>query len=193
MPNWCDNTLHITHENPEMMKKVIDAWNSGEFFQTMRPCPQELIDTSAGYGGETEEQQENERRELANLEKYGYKNWYNWRLNNWGTKWDIGLDSDLDNHAQGGDNDMFVYFNSAWSPPTGAYAKLEDLGFSVRAYYHEGGCAFCGSWIDGIDDCYNIETDDEGRVTKESLSHIPNDIINEMDILNAYEMEDEDE
>ena len=74
MPNWCDNTLHITHENPEMMKKVIDAWNSGEFFQTMRPCPQELIDTSAGYAGETEEQQENERRELVNLEKYGYKN-----------------------------------------------------------------------------------------------------------------------
>jgi hypothetical protein len=41
--------------------------------------------------------------------------------------------------------------------------------------------------MDGQDDTYDIQTDDEGRVTRESLKGIPSDILNEMDILNAYE------
>ena len=46
---------------------------------------------------------------------------------------------------------------SAWSPPTGFYEKLEDLGFTVKAYYYEGGCAFCGIWENNIDEQYSID------------------------------------
>ena len=197
MPNWCNNDLHLTHDDPEMIKKARDAWESGNFLATLVPEPdytttpvaQTFPEITAQYA-KTEEEK---AKALANEPTIREDSWWDWRVQNWGTKWDIGLDSDLDNHAQGGDNDMFVYFNSAWSPPTSAYARLAELGYSIRAYYHEGGCAFCGSWIDGVDDCFDIETDDDCRITVESLSHIPNDILNEMDILHSYELVEEDE
>ena len=186
MPNWCDNTLHITHENPEMMKKVIDAWNSGEFFQTMRPCPQELIDTSAGYGGETEEQQENERRELVNLEKYGYKNWYDWRLNNWGAKWDIDTNGIKHKH-----NTSFSQgFYSAWSPPIDFYEYLDKLGYDVKASYFAGGMGFCGRWSSKHgDEFYQIEE----CTPKWIEENIPEDICEEYGLLECYAESDDEE
>jgi hypothetical protein len=45
-------------------------------------------------------------------------------------------------------------FESAWSPPIGAYEKLTDLGFTIRAMYYEPGMAFAGIWEDGQDDYY---------------------------------------
>jgi len=45
-------------------------------------------------------------------------------------------------------------FDSAWAPPTGAYEKLEDLGFSIRAMYYEPGMCFAGIWENGNDDYY---------------------------------------
>jgi hypothetical protein len=31
MPNWCDNTLRISHPDPAIMEKAAAAWNKGEF------------------------------------------------------------------------------------------------------------------------------------------------------------------
>ena len=45
-------------------------------------------------------------------------------------------------------------FDSAWSPPIGAYEKLIEMGFSIRAMYYEPGMAFAGIWEDGDDDFY---------------------------------------
>ena len=30
MPNWCDNTLYLTHKDPEMMDKAIEGWKNWE-------------------------------------------------------------------------------------------------------------------------------------------------------------------
>jgi hypothetical protein len=192
MPNWCDNNLYLTHEDPEMIKKAKEAWDSGKFLATFVPEPDYTVtpvpQTFPNIMADFAKTEEEKIKALANEPTIREDAWWDWRIQNWGTKWDIGHSDDRDNKAQGGDNDMFVFFDSAWSPPTEAYAKLEELGFSIRAYYHEGGCAFCGSWIDGQDDTYDIATDDEGRVTRESLSVIPSDILNEMDILHAYEV-----
>ena len=45
MPNWCNNTMTITHSNPALIEKALDAWNSGQFLQTLIPCQKDLIDT----------------------------------------------------------------------------------------------------------------------------------------------------
>lgn len=186
MPNWCDNTLHITHENPEMMKKVIDAWNSGSPLQTMRPCPQELYDTYAGSSADEEKQKENERKEKANIKKYGFENWYDWCLANWGTKWDI--DTLRSNNDY---NTCFEEcFMSAWSPPIAFYEYLSSLGYKVKASYFESGMGFCGNWSSEYgDDFYQIE-----KFTPKWIEdNIPEDIREEFGLLECYAESDDEE
>jgi hypothetical protein len=82
---------------------------------------------------------------------------------------------------------MFVYFDSAWSPPTDAYAKLAEMGFLVKGFYFEGGCAFCGSWIDGVEDFYNIEEYSYKWVRE----NIPRYIDDEMGISDQMQLDEE--
>lgn len=197
MPNWCDNNLYLTHEDPEMLKKAVDAWESSNFLATLVPEPDYKVtpvaETFPNITAQYAKTEEEKAKALLNEPTIREDAWWDWRIQNWGTKWDVGYDADLDNHAQVNDNTMFVYFNSAWSPPTGAYEKLAELGYSIRAYYFEGGCSFCGSWIDGSDDCYSIDGDEDGKVSEEHLLNtIPKDILDEMDILCAYDLWEDD-
>lgn len=198
MPNWCDNNLYLSHEDPEMMKKAVDAWESSNFLATLVPEPDYKVtpvaETFPHITAQYAKTEEEKAKALLNEPTIREDAWWDWRIQNWGTKWDIGFDADRDNHAQMiDDKTMFVYFDSAWSPPTGAYEKLAELGYSIRAYYFEGGCSFCGSWIDGLDDSYSIDGDENGNVSQEHLMNtIPKDILDEMDILCAYDLwEDE--
>ena len=182
MPNWCDNNLYLEHNDPEMIKKAKEAWESGKFLATFVPEPdyktvqvKPTFDHSHITG--------KPKPEFVDPESA----WWDWRIQNWGTKWDIGYDADRSNHAQGCDKTMFVYFDSAWSPPTDAYAKLAELGFLVKAFYYEGGCAFCGSWIDGVEDFHNIEEQTQAWVKE----NIPKYIDDEMDISMQYELDEE--
>ena len=50
---------------------------------------------------------------IDNLEKYGFQDWYNWSIHNWGTKWDA-----CNSHIESDDEDyIFITFDTAWSPP----------------------------------------------------------------------------
>jgi len=52
------------------------------------------------------------RTALENIKKHGSKDWYDWSINNWGTKWDASTnDTDYD------DNWLNISFDTAWSPP----------------------------------------------------------------------------
>ena len=81
------------------------------------------------------------------------ENWYDWNIQNWGTKWEAGL---IDWERED-ENTIWISFDSAWAPPVNAYEKLEALGFSVRAYYYESGMGFAGIYEDGIDDYYELQ------------------------------------
>ena len=54
-----------------------------------------------------------------NKEKHGFDNWYDWRLANWGCKWDAS-DAEFDQ----GSNEM--RFDTAWSVPEPILAKLQE-------------------------------------------------------------------
>lgn len=163
MPNWCENNMTIRHDDPKMMEKALEAWNSGKFLQTLIPCPQPLLDTVSGsVGGIGNDPLVNYRVELheaqmtLNLKHFGYKDWYDWCVAEWGTKWDIGFDVAEDNQAEIEDGAIQVRFSSAWSPPTGAYDKLSDMGYQITAYYYEPGFDFCGEWINGEEEQFSI-------------------------------------
>lgn len=160
MPNWCNNLMTITHPDPAMMEKAAAAWNSDKFLSTMIPCPQELRDTMSGSMGASEDIHRQYAKEMhefqmeLNKKYFGYRDWYDWCIANWGTKWDIGYDSATDNAATIEGNSFTVRFDSAWSPPIGAYEKLEQMGYTIIAYYFESGCDFCGKYAHGVDECY---------------------------------------
>lgn len=132
MPNWCQNQVTIEHDDPEQIKRLFDAFEKGEFLQAIEPMPEEPKPALEGV--------------LESL-----PDWYNWRLQHWGTKWDVGgRDS-----GQGDiltPNMLSLSFDSAWASPIQAYQKLVEQGFSVVAYYHEMGMCFMGEFNDGEDD-----------------------------------------
>jgi len=165
MPNWCNNDLMIQHMDRAMLEKARDGFNEGKMLQALIPCPEPLSATMAGSygGGDTISKYKSELlkfQEKLNVKYFGYKNWYDWCVAEWGTKWDIGRTSEHDHLAEIDDGDwptMTLSFESAWSPPVKAYEKLWNMGFIITASYYEPGCGFCGEWKNGMD--YEYSTD----------------------------------
>jgi len=147
MPNWCNNSVVLKHNDPAMIERARKAFNGEGLLQEFIPVPQELIDTVSGC---VPEQEALEAKQAANVEKYGYSTWYNFCVNEWGTKWDVGGD----NPAQDIPGGLMLGFDSAWAPPCAAYEKLTEQGFRIRAMYYEPGMAFAGVWEEGSDDYY---------------------------------------
>lgn len=156
MPNWCNNGITLRHTDPAMIDR---AMNSKGLLMEFMPTPQELVDTVAGWMGE-DKQAAHEAQQAANIEKYGFKDWYDWNVNNWGTKWDF----ELENKDRVDANTLTAAFDSAWAPPINAYARLELLGFEVTAYYYEPGMAFVGKYADGEDECIEYGGHDSSTV-----------------------------
>jgi len=120
------------------------------------PTPESLNITAGMVGAKgTPDQLALEACEQQNLDEHGFANWYDWRVEMWGTKWDIG-DKHCDLDYTTGDTAIELSFDSAWSPPIGFYKKMEELGFTVKAYYYEPGMAFCGQFFDGVDAQFDI-------------------------------------
>jgi len=169
MPNWCNNFIELQHEDPAMITRAYDALQRGEFLQEFIPVPPELH-IVAGRVGDADEQKKLEEDTARNLATYGYGNWYDYCVGEWGTKWDIGEDGAQDIHPDG--KLLTASFDSAWAPPIAAYEKLEQLGFSVRATYYEGGMAYAGLWEDGNDDYYDLSQMNADQVEDELPSEI---------------------
>jgi hypothetical protein len=151
MPNWCNNTVTLEHEDPAMIARARAAFAKGEFLHEFVPVPLCLTETVAGCHSDPEKQAALEKSEQDNLNAYNYKNWYDFCVNEWGTKWDVGGDDGYINDIEGG---LILSFDSAWAPPTKAYERLTEMGFKVHAMYYEPGMCFAGVWEDGIDTYY---------------------------------------
>lgn len=161
MPNWCSNTVEVRGPT-KIVKSLVDHKFD---FQKIHPCPEALNITAGREGADEDEaQKELVRKEKANLKKYGYKNWYDWCVDQWGTKWNAGgsdredmlvdFDDDVD------DTGIAVFsFSSAWAPPVGVYDKLKELHpeLYIQGRYYEPGVGFMGVWDDGDDRAYNME------------------------------------
>ncbi len=92
--------------------------------------------------------------------------WYNWRISNWGTKWDVDINGDIEDEEE-----FTCTFESAWSPPTDWLQKVAGdfpkLNFILN--YEESGSCFkgtfeicieddiyedtCGPWFGDCGDC----------------------------------------
>jgi len=150
MPNWCENHLSIYGSEEEMNRLIeIISKDGGEFelLEKLYPTPEDLLIGDAPMTNHTEQQK-------ANLEKHGYTDWYQWRVDNWGTKWaenDLRVEQELT--TKDGESCIAFGFDTAWGPPLEAFDKISK-DFSKIAfclYYEEPGMGFCGRkvWANG--------------------------------------------
>ena len=155
MPNWCLNRLTIEHDDIEKVNEFVAAYKRGETCEHYLPTP---------------------KNEDGSLDD----DWWNYRVNNWGTKWDFGSGEDEKDglHPTVVDNQATMSFDTAWSPPIGLYERLQLLGFKVEATYFEPGMAFAGQWIDGDDQYYEAAG---------SYKNFPQDLIEEYNMDEFYE------
>ena len=128
MPNWCDNRITITGPNKliDKIEKIVkedgdeafaDSSEPKGLLQFMNPMPKELRDT-------TSPTPEGSKQPVID----GYDNWYDWAVHNWGTKWELcefyGVDRQYHSENNEGESTITFGFDSAWSPPIGAYEKF---------------------------------------------------------------------
>lgn len=152
MPNWCDNCATISNQD----KTKID-----ELEKVLADKDNQQVFQHLRPRPESEEE-----------------SWCDWNINNWGTKWDI-----TPHHwEREDDNTIILNFDSAWSPPTALYEYLDENGWEVNAYYHEGGMGFCGKFENGQDDCYDYDMSD-----RSSIEEIPEDIENYAGLLDYHD------
>lgn len=80
------------------------------------------------------------RQYKANIERHGHRSWYTWRIEHWGTKWEIG--SDQQSICEDSETSLFLQFETAWSPIHPVVQKIAcrhpDLSFDLW-YLDEGG------------------------------------------------------
>lgn len=187
MPNWCNNVVELAHEDPAMLERAKAALNRGEFLQEFIPVPEDLQIVAGRVGDDSNPDQiALEAAEQRNIGLYGYKTWYDFCVNEWGTKWDVGGDgmtAEIENGR------ISTSFDSAWSPPIAAYEKLVDLGFSVRAYYYEGGMNFAGIWEDGDDDFYELAG--SSAEVREQIPEVLDEMFCISEMMAEYEEENE--
>ena len=116
MPNYCQNTLYVSHKNKAEIDRLFTEATKKEpnFFDAIRPTPPELL----------------------------VKGWYEWRVDNWGTKWNPIID-ECDKQDDGS---LRLSFDTAWAPPIKLYDFMTANGFEIEAFYSEEGMCFRGSY-----------------------------------------------
>ena len=115
MPNWCNNYLELTHDDPAMIERAKKAYCDGRLLDEFVPVPKDLHIVAGRVGDDDNpEQIALVEAEARNQEKYGYSTWYDYCVNEWGTKWDVGGDDGM--ITEDGPNALRMSFDSAWAP-----------------------------------------------------------------------------
>ena len=173
MPNWCGNTLSVSG-NKDYIKR----------FREQGVLKNDDVDTQLSLAKFVPEPNYEEVEVKPTFPSITGNNdpvkpgqsWWDWRVQNWGTKWDIDayVNEESDEH-------IHYYFDSAWSPPVEWLEKTSKLFPDLRfkLVYREDGCAFMGM----------IEYEDGGVMdeTQIDTSSVWDDIIKE-----GYSEEDDE-
>ena len=174
MPNWCENYLKLevpTKQDADIIEAVLNE--NEEVYEEFR---KEYIPKGCGgmpFWGEQPlgllgylmpepDYKEGDEKLVKDGINHIFPDWYSWRVDNWGTKWEVSID-----HWERDDNDdgsvTFNFnFDSAWGPPTGVYdyvsANKED--WDIYATYIEGGMCFGGYFENGQDCSFELGSRD---------------------------------
>ena len=117
--------------------------------------------------------------------------WYSWRVENWGTKWDVSSEGLEFEELPDGRAVIHGWFDSAWSPPIDAfqaYAEAnEDVYLEIK--YFEPGMSFVGVWDSEGGDAY---WEDVGSLL-ETTAEEDDAMLDLLEHFNVYDWYDFDE
>jgi len=167
MPNWCSN--NITIQGPA--DKIRALWDAAQ--------PAEGKDGSL----------------LEAMVPIG--DWdYGTAVESWGTKWDISLEGLEFELLPDGRAMIHGWFESAWSPPTGAYEQFCENNDDVYicASYFEPGMGFVGVWDneDIGDVCYeDVPALIESKAAEEDIQLA--ELFDEFGVEGWYDFDEDEE
>lgn len=186
MPNHCTNLLSCTSGKTigQIIKPYLTDDGKNIDFNKILPMPEGILKTAQVSSleeltkkltpeGTEARQKEYDLLEQQNLKDYGHKNWYDWSVANWDTKWNAYSCYTFEDDSLALEDDPlaleYVYdlgFQTAWSPPINVIRELAKLtGESLRMSYYDEGWMFGGEYLvnadgseedhcyDDIDDC----------------------------------------
>ena len=155
MPNWCWNNLTVSGDEKELQDFVEKSTTQeGRDFSFNGTFPMnDDLDISAGTHNTDQEEQR-----VLNKGLYGHSNWYDWRISEWGTKWDAD-EAQVSDHNE--NNYFHVSFQTAWAPPIDWLKNIAmdypNLEFELE--YDEEGMGFGGTFTIQGDDQQDAQWD----------------------------------
>ena len=155
MPNHCYQQVHIRGPR-EIVKEIYEHLELANpmFCQLIKPMP---FNTFV--------------KPRVSRKSCSTPAWFDWRCDNWGTKWDVcnveimdeGF-TDLGNRLED-DCEAEFAFNcwTAWAPPIPVWSHLVELGIKVDADYQDEGGMFEGRYVNGDDECWEPIEEEEAE------------------------------
>ena len=149
MPNHCYNRVRLYSENEQDIKKLYEIFESGTNPKNDKTVFGQIIPepdwtTTPNDKGELPIQPEPDSFYPPQFpDGTTDDRWYNWRVNNWGTKWDC---YDLSVEEDELPNGLELTFNTAWSPPEEIARAIKEQypDICVSWFYDEPGMEFAG-------------------------------------------------
>ena len=133
MPNHCHNRVTFYSEDkPELIQKLYKIFKSDNIFGQFVPEPD--WSKTPNEAGELPAKDPNEPMFPPKFPDGKIDDrWYDWRLANWGTKWDA-YEVDIDDSEL--EYGFEVTFDTAWSPP-------EEICYAIKEQFDD----LCVSWF----------------------------------------------
>jgi len=130
MPNWATTTITFEGKPHEIcdVHGFLCGRNGAIDFNNFIPEPKDIM----------------ERPDIKDANGFLVPAWYNWRCENWGTKWNAG------SHWK---NDNTLIVRTAWAPPAPILGKIEesfpDMTIDMEMYIEYDDCSYACHYENG--------------------------------------------
>lgn len=158
MPNWCDNEVIITGDKATLDAILESSRYSDNPFsmEAFLRTPPQVLENKSGIS----EDKNAILQALGGNTNYDYDNWYEWRIANWGCKWDMS-EMKIDRTERS----IFLTYLTPWSPNNQFwnYFSKKFPTLTITHHYLEEGMNFIGEaeYQNGInnDTCVDISSE----------------------------------
>ena len=140
MPNHCHNRVTVYSANTHDVAKIKQMFEDENCFTQIIPEPD--WPNTPNDKGELPVKHEDPWLTYSFADGKADDRWYDWRVQNWDTKWDCYDVEVTDDDPECTE----IQFNTAWSPPEAICSALREQypDVSISWFYDEPGCEIAG-------------------------------------------------